>query len=349
MENQIDNTNDPVITEKKKRCPMRFGVLITLIALIIFLVSYSLGMYRLIAVSKQLAQSTVDLKAQSAQNQQDLAALKNSLSTTQDNLQGMQTDLASQQEAVTELQNIQQTTNDEWTVAEARYLVKLANDNLMVGDNIPLIINLLQTADQELKGSSNPQFESLRKALADDLANLKTIPTIDFTGIYMRLSALNDQVDRLPLLAKAPVNVTAPTSSPQTAWWKRGWQNTLEALRKIVVVRYNASGVRPFILPDQQEFLYQNIHAMYAQAMFALVHRQPEIYQASLLQAAQWIQKYFLADSPVTEQQLKALTELQAINIRPSLPATLSAMQAFHDFTAEADNTNPSSKTTTKQ
>ena len=340
MENQINSNdaNDTSATAEvvtiKKRCPKK-GLWIVILAVLVFLVIYSIGMYRLIAINKQLASVTTTLNNQLLQSQKDIADLQKTQADAQQNLQLWHTDLVRQGEALTELNNAEQTKNDDWTVAEAQYLVKLANDNLQIGDNIPLVINLLQTADKELQNSTNPKLDAIRKALAEDLMNVKAIPQIDVTGIYLRLSALNDQVNQLPLPTKRPDSAAISASSEQTTWWRRGLQNTWLALQKIVVVRYNQPGVRPFILPEQQEFLYQNIHAMYGQAMSALVHRQPEIYRASLRQAQQWIQKYFLADSSVTTAQLKELDELQKIDIRPSLPAVTASLQAFHDYSMQ--------------
>jgi uroporphyrin-III C-methyltransferase len=334
MENQVKVVSDESAEVKEKKpCPMRFSVLIIFIAVIFFLAIYSWGMYRLVAVNNKLLRTSARLNVQVTQNQKDIEVLQSSLNDTQQNLQRSQTDLTNQEETITELKNLQQTKNDEWTIAEAQYLVKLANDNLQIGDNIPVVINLLQTADQELQGSTNPQFAALRKALADDLASLKAVPAVDTTGIYVRLSALNAQVDKLPLPTNRPAEAKVETPATDTVWWKRGLQHTLEALQKIVIVRYSQPGVRPFILPEQQEYLYQNIHAMYGQAMSAVVHGQQDIYLASLKQASEWIQKYFLPDSPVTVEQLKALTELQSINIRPSLPTIAATLTAFHDYT----------------
>jgi uroporphyrin-3 C-methyltransferase len=348
MEKQIDpvSENATVVTEKKRYGKAGLGIIIILCAVIVFLGIYAFGMYRLIGVNKQLAVATAQMNTQLMQNQKDIQALQKAQTDAEQSGQRLQDDFTQQQTALAEIKNIQQTKNDDWTVAEARYLVNLANDNLQIGDNIPLVINLLQTADQELQGSTNPKLLPLRKALAADLATVKAIPTVDFTGVYLRLSALNDQVDKLPLPTKRPDGILSTSADiSQAVWWKRGLQNTWAALQKIVVVRYNQPGVRPFILPDQQEFLYQNIHAMFEQAMSAVVHRQPEIYRASLLQAQQWIQKYFLADAPETQAQLKALTELQSINIRPALPNVTASLQAFREYT-QTDSADQSGKTT---
>jgi uroporphyrin-3 C-methyltransferase len=227
--------------------------------------------------------------------------------------------------------------------------VKTADVNLQLGDNVALVIHLLQAANQELGNVSDPKVVPLRKALADDILSLQAVPAQDTTGTYLQLNALNTEVDKLPLDTPLPVITHTQELSPKAPWWKRGWQTTLNSLQKIVIVRYNEPGVRPFILPDQQELLYQNIHAMFYQAMTAVVHKQPEIYSASLLQAKTWIEKYFQPNSPLTQTSLKDIEKLQAVNLHPTLP-TLTSVQAFHDYAnAEQDKETSSSTTVNRQ
>jgi uroporphyrin-3 C-methyltransferase len=118
-------------------------------------------------------------------------------------------------------------------------------------------------------------------------------------------------------------------ASSNQSGWKRGLQTSWQALQKIVVVRYHESGALPFMTPDQQLFLYQNVHAMISQSMWALLHGQTIIYQKSLQQTINWVKEYFLLDSPVTQAVLNELNELQKIDIHPATPEISGSLQAF--------------------
>lgn len=334
MENQITPEDNEQEHHAHSSPWKNLGIALSVLAIIVLFGAYYVGMNRVISINKKIARITNSVDSTVSQNQGSITTLQKDLADMQQNLQQARDELAAQQNTISDLKNSYQSKSDDWAIEDAQFLVKEASVNLEIGDNIALVIRLLQSANQELQSVSDPNINPLRKALADDILSLQAIPTLDRTGIYLQLNALNAQVDKLPLNTPTPAQPQVPEISKKMPWWKRGWQATLNSLQKIVIVRHNQDGVRPFILPDEQEFLLQNIHAMFEQAMAAVVHRQPEIYKASLLQAKTWIEKYFQTNSPLTTAQLSDLDKLQGVNLRPTLP-TLTSVQAFHDFAAQ--------------
>jgi uncharacterized protein HemX len=111
-------------------------------------------------------------------------------------------------------------------------------------------------------------------------------------------------------------------------------QQTWQALRQIVIVRYNPNGTPPLTLPEQQDFLFLNLHAALEKAMWGLLHQQPEVYRASLEQTLKWIKLYFVQDAPPTQSLLTNLTELQALDIHPTTPKITDSLKAFQDYFA---------------
>jgi uroporphyrin-3 C-methyltransferase len=88
----------------------------------------------------------------------------------------------------------------------------------------------------------------------------------------------------------------------------------------------------PFITPEQQAFLSQNLHANMQKAEWGLLHRNAKIYQSSLAELSQWITKYVAEDSTAKKQLLTSLQQLQQINIEPTLPnlnRSLAALQTY--------------------
>jgi uroporphyrin-3 C-methyltransferase len=331
MENQITPESDH--EESRRPLPWKgIGICLTFFAIGLLLVVFYMSLFRILTINKNLAKATVALNTTAKQNQNDISSLQKNLSDMQQKLQQSEADFTSQQAIVADLKKSYQSKSDDWAVADAQYLVKIANANMEIGDNVAMVLRLLQTANQELQNLTDPKVIAIRKALAQDILSLQAVPAQDLTDIYLQINALNSQLDQLPLVTPRPACTPAPVvNDAHLPWWKRGWQTTLTSLQKIVVVRYNQPGVRPFILPEEQDFLFQNIHAMFEQAMSAVVHRQAQIYRASLAQAQEWIAKYFQPTSPLTQTQLKALEKLQAVNLRPTLPA-ITAVQAFQDY-----------------
>lgn len=224
-------------------------------------------------------------------------------------------------------------TRDEWRILEAEFLVQLANDKLQLDHNVKQSLLLLQQADQRVRDLNNPNLLPLRKALATDIAALQAISEVDTQGLYLRLSALNDQLDQLPLMNKPTESTPAETPvDNQLPWWKKALHQTWQGLRQIVTVHYNEKGSLPLLMPDQQFFLYQNLHATLEKAMWGLLRQQPAIYQAALKEAEQWTKKYFLPDSPITQNIVTNLIQLQEINIAPTIPSSIESLKAFQEY-----------------
>lgn len=319
------------------------GILISAFGFIILFAGLYIANMRMLHTQASLAKINEQLVAKIDENQQTIYTLQNTLNNTQQNFQTLREEVTSQEQTVNTLRNKALTNQDQWSVNEAHYLVKLANDNLQISENLPLIITLLQTADSKLRDSTDPKIIALRKALTEDITTFQALQSVDITGIYLKLAALNNAVDKLALPNNRPVaDENTSTTNKRLPWWKKGLQQTWNSLKQIVIVRYNASGEMPFIAPGQQDFLYQNLHAKYEQAMWALMNRQEEIYKTSLQQTQLWIAKYFLQDDPATQAQIANLKELENISIDPKLPTLDKTMEAFNSYFADTAKSNSS-------
>ena len=324
MANNMQTDDQP--EQAKPKCKRARWCWISIFILIIALVGLGYALYT----------NTFNIKKWlvSEPDQAPMIQLQKDVDTLEKQVLQLTEDLKSQQQIINALRQTQTGySRDDWRIVESEYLVKLANDKLQFENNVPQAITLLQMADQQLRDMNNDKVLVLRKALADDIASLQALPQLDVAGIYMRLSALNEQISKLPLPNKPTDTADLQTENMDNLpWWKRGLQQTWVALQKIVVVRYSKDGSLPLVMPEQQDFLYQNLHAAIEKAMWALLHQQPDIYRASLEQAATWINQYFQSDSPATTSVLASLAELEKMDVRPVAPKISGAMQAFSDF-----------------
>ncbi len=253
-----------------------------------------------------------------------------------DQLQQVQTKLAAVEQAMATLSAGSLVNQSSARVHEASDLVQKASDELQLADNVRLAVQLLQMADQRLATENDAKLVPIRKALANDIAALQAVPIIDVSGLYLKIVALNQQLDQLPLVNQQVLGEQAASPSQPAAnslaWWKQGLQQSWAGLQKIVVVQYSATNTPPLVTPQQQVFLYQSLHAMLENAAWAVLHQQSAVYQASLQQAIAWVKQYFVQSSEATQAALTSLQTLQRINVHPDTPATLSAMQAFKSY-----------------
>ena len=86
-----------------------------------------------------------------------------------------------------------------WLGQEAIFLTRLAGQRLLIARDVDAALSLLGQADELLRDTGEPRFESARLAIARDRAALAAVPSVDQVGLYARLSAIIDQVDQLQL------------------------------------------------------------------------------------------------------------------------------------------------------
>lgn len=316
----------------------RIGLVVSVFA-IAFIACFGYGYFELSKVNIQLAHMVVDVQNRTSSGQSDIEGLKNSVNSMQQSLQKTQ-DLSVQQEKImSDWRAAQQGDLNKWHAAQAQNLAKMANEQLQFMQNAKMAVVLLQQADRELQTAQDPALLEIRKSLASDVTNLQALPQVDVTSIFMHLNALNDLVDKLPL----PVNplksdnqqIPATPVSGQTSWWKTGLDSAWQGLSKIVIVRKYAKGALPLVLPEEKVFLYQNLHAQIENAIWGLLHNNPEIYTASLVHAAAWIQQYFAQDAQETKTLLQNLAELQKMNIQPPVSSLTNTLQLFDNYFAQ--------------
>jgi uroporphyrin-3 C-methyltransferase len=305
------------------------------LSFVVLLLGFYGSYFHLIKATNRFASAISELDFKYAQTQADLTTLQSSLQEIQ---QQSQATAAKQQDAVQESSKVIPTT-EVWKVAEAQYLTKLADINLQLAANIHLATKLLQTADEHLQEVGTEKITPMRKALAADILSLQNVEQPDVVGIYAKLAALNNEIDKLALYTSTTSDqkeeVTTDTTEGDKPWWKRGWKTSMQTLNKIIIVHYHAPGKAPFIAPDSRAFVFLNLHAMLEQAMSALMQKQTPIYQDSLTQAQKWVEQYFVTEDMHTRNILSNLAALQAVTIKVDAPSIKTSLAAFQDYYAE--------------
>ncbi|MGU3846767.1 uroporphyrinogen-III C-methyltransferase, partial [Vibrio diabolicus] len=81
-------------------------------------------------------------------------------------------------------------------------------------------------ADQRIAALNDPSLVQLRKAMANDITKLRTIPLIDRDGLVLRLTALQQQVDKLPL-ANALLPEAEAVENTEVSEDIANWQDNL--------------------------------------------------------------------------------------------------------------------------
>lgn len=226
---------------------------------------------------------------------------------------------------------------NDWLMAEAEYLIQLANHRLLLEKDITTAAVALKAADARLAEVADPALLGIRKILMNDLQILNNIPVIDLAGLSVTLSALSNNIPNLPLRTPDPkthklnqVDKTQASSEvknisnlPAAIW---------QDIKSLVVIRHHQKPLEPLLAPNQHFFLLQNLALLLEQSRLALLNGHNEIYQERLQTTEEWIKQYFDTEHNVTRNMLANIDELQKFDIDPTLPDISSTFSAIKEY-----------------
>ena len=242
------------------------------------------------------------------------------------------------------LRSLTSTTTDDWRLAEVEYLLRLANQRILISKDSVTALGLLATADQILLTLADPRFFTIRKAIAEDRAALLLVGQQDLDGVFLRLSALTQQLDKLPLIAIPTfetieeVEIKDIDDSAVNIWRQKIsdiGHSTWQELKGLVVINQRNANIKPLLPPDQQYYLRGNLQLMINQSQLALLDGRQAVYSDSLIRAESWLQEYFASDTDAIQSVIADLHQLKKIKVDAELPDITHSLLAVKQFLSE--------------
>ncbi len=142
------------------------------------------------------------LAGRSEQLERQVGALPGSIATLQAQQQAME-------EAVSKLRSEASGGSRTWDVEEIAVLLQIANDRLHLEGDVAVALAALEAADRHIESLKNPALIEIRRLLADEITTLRAIPAPDITGMSLRLDALIEGIDRLPVVGGEGIKETS--------------------------------------------------------------------------------------------------------------------------------------------
>jgi uroporphyrin-3 C-methyltransferase len=239
-----------------------------------------------------------------------------------------------------EAAGLKNNSRKDWLLAEVEYLLRLANQRVLMEKTPIGALALLESADKILQQTDDVSIFSVRKALAADIAALSVVHNIDQEGLYLKLDALNEQINNLKLVPvtdkkKLPQildDVASDAAQANESNMAKIWDKMSSKLAKLVVISHRDSAIEPLLSPAQQAGLLQNLHILFEQAQLALLQSKQAPYLKSLEKAQLIINTYFQANDGTTKGLLKGLQELQQETISVELPSIAGSLNTLKSY-----------------
>jgi uroporphyrin-3 C-methyltransferase/uroporphyrinogen III methyltransferase/synthase len=280
-------------------------------------------------------------------------------------LEGKQVEAQSQQLALEHLYQELSRNRDDWALAEIEQVLSTASQQLQLAGNVQGAVIALQNADNRLSRSDKPQFIIIRRAIAKDLERLKALPTVDLTGIALRLDSIIGQIDSMPLLAdekpavaatqpraprRAPASASAGTpaktaggrDSAGSDWladieetWHSWTAEMWGEIKQLIRVRNVEVSDALLLSPTQAYYARENLKLRLLNARLALLTRNESAFRSDLIAAQDAIAKYFDTRAKQTQTTQALLRQVQASNLSIEMPTLAESLNAVRNYKAK--------------
>lgn len=220
-------------------------------------------------------------------------------------------------------------SREEWRLAEAEHLLRMAMLQLSAMQDVKSAEMLVHEADLILQKQDDPAAYSTRQKLLEGLEGLRSLPELDRTGLFLQLGALRGQTAQLSALAPEFVNGEAQPESAQDSRWQR-WLNELT---RYVRVDFDAGAdVKPLLAGQTLGQVRLALSLAIEQAQWAVLNGNAEVYRQSLEQASSVLKDHFSEDNGQARGLRKRLEELSQREVEVTLPDLAPALEALQAY-----------------
>jgi uroporphyrin-3 C-methyltransferase len=276
-------------------------------------------------------------------------------------LEAKQVEAQSQQLALEQLYQDLSKNRDDWALSEIEQVLSTASQQLQLAGNVRGALIALQNADTRLSRSDKPQFITIRRALARDQEKLKSLPSVDLTGLALRLDSIIGQIDNMPLLSDEkpalpilqPKNARRPVAReavPESArprgnvnadWVGRlqdtwhSWSTEMwNEVRQLVRVRSVETSDALLLSPTQAYYARENLKLRLLNARLALLSRNESAFRSDLIGAQDAIAKYFDTRVRQTQTAQALIKQVQSSNLSIEMPTLTDSLNAVRNYKA---------------
>ncbi len=283
--------------------------------------------------SNSQLEAQLQRQAQALNSLQTLPAATNKLNQQSQALQQQQTQQRQNlQDLATAFASTQGPKPSDWLQAEAEYLLRLANHRLQLEGDLTGAKTLLASADERLTKADNPALFVVRQAIANEVAELNSIDTLDQSGIYFKLSALEGQIDQLPLPMEPENRSAFRQTQLEDNQEQSVWQTLWNEAKTLVVVRHRDEKITPLLPPEESLYLRHNLRLTLQQAQIALLKEEQTLFRTLLQQASSWVETHFDQSAARTQNVVSTLKALGEQNIRQQRPDISGSLNLLRDL-----------------
>jgi len=227
-------------------------------------------------------------------------------------------------------------TRGDWLVADAEYLLSVANQRLHLVGDVKTSSMALEAADQRLRESGDAAVYKIRVQIAKEIAALGAVNLPDVVGIYSKIQLLKDMSGqlavRLPYAGKPLTESTEIHAHEDTEGSGHGvLESALNLLEGYVTVRHSSQPITQILTEEEVAFIRQQLNVKLEMIKVALVQQHNKLYQTSIVDTKQWLNDNYTLNAKA-QQFLVDLDEINSMQLQRELPDISQSFKMLKDI-----------------
>jgi uncharacterized protein HemX len=173
-------------------------------------------------------------------------------------------------------------------------------------------------------------------ALAQDREQIRLVAPTDVEGVYHQITALSEQLSGSSFQVQIDQTINPDSQVSEADNLGAIWQALLQKADRYFSVT-SIEGESARVSPAQFDLVKQSIRLYLAQAQIALLARDQALYQASLIQASQWLGAIDLSGSgqvSYLQQRLESLQQVSLVANLPNIDRSINALTQYMGLSA---------------
>ena len=217
---------------------------------------------------------------------------------------------------------------NEWMLAEALYMSRLASQRLIIERSAQSALTLLLETDKLLARFNDPKLNFAREALSEEITSLRLLDKVDHSGIIFELNSLANEIEKLKIveLTGSPrsshdklSNSDSNSGNDDQLGINRIGNLISDKFANIVRIRRFDTTIQPIISSEDMQLIRQSIQLQFQQAIYAVIREEQELFQSNLDRISIHLNKYFQMNESASKF-INRLNDLSNLKIKQQLP-----------------------------
>lgn len=217
-----------------------------------------------------------------------------------------------------------------WRIAEVEYLLRIANNRLLLERDARAADQMLASADAILEELDDYALHDVRAMIAEERMALANTNAANVQSIFLTLEAIKEALPELPLkqpeyfavsedeATEASPYETEEVSDPAPDSFTGALEQRFFGLFEFRTRESVAP--RPLIRPEEAIYLELNLRLALERAQLSMLRGDQTLFAASVNAAREWLDQYVDSDHAATRRIAQDLDKLAGLDIEQPVP-----------------------------